>query len=285
MRRGGGKYCSNECYGESRKGITPTNGKPKVTRVCLQCGETFQAFQCHVMDGRSKYCSKACLIKAKSITWKTERGCVGCGAVFVPTRKDKVFCTHECFTKHNTGPSNPSWTGGNKRTECLACGKEYEYDAGSRGVVCSLRCWGMIKTRVTKVSVYKTGKGGRRADLGGAYFRSRWEANWARYLEWLRKNGQVSKWEFEPETFEFAKIKRGAKFYTPDFRITNVDGSIEYHEIKGYLDPVSKTKLKRMARYHPKVKLKLIDKDAYTSVARSIGRSLAGWEWSSKKSN
>ena len=33
------------------------------------------------------------------------------------------------------------------------------------------------------------------------FFRSRWEANYARYLEWLCSIGQIAKWEHEPQTF------------------------------------------------------------------------------------
>ena len=43
------------------------------------------------------------------------------------------------------------------------------------------------------------------------YFRSRWEANYARYLQWLKDRGEIVDWEYEPETFWFEKIKRGVR--------------------------------------------------------------------------
>jgi hypothetical protein len=80
----------------------------------------------------------------------------------------------------------------------------------------------------------RNAKGGFREDLG-LYVRSAWEANWARYLTWLVSLGEIRKWEYEPETFEFP-IRKGSRFYTPDFRVVNRDETVEYHEVKGYLD-------------------------------------------------
>ena len=122
------------------------------------------------------------------------------------------------------------------------------------------------------------GRGGKRADLNDLYVRSSWEANWARYLNWLMSIGEIEKWEYEPDTFQFEGIKRGSRFYTPDFRVVNKDGSIEYHEVKGYMDQRSATKLKRMAKYYPEIKIVLIDKKPYYAVARSVRGFIANWE-------
>lgn len=110
------------------------------------------------------------------------------------------------------------------------------------------------------------------------YFRSRWEANYARYLEWLKSIGNITRWEHEPETFWFGKVRRGTVSYLPDFRITNSDGSIEYHEVKGWMDARSKTKIKRMAKYHPSVKLVVIDSKCYKKLANQIKGCINGWE-------
>ncbi len=120
--------------------------------------------------------------------------------------------------------------------------------------------------------------GGRRKDLGNIYFRSSWEANWARYLEWLRQKGEILSWEYESRTFEFEGIKRGTRFYTPDFRVVTPDGQEEYHEVKGYMDRKSATKLKRMAKYWPRVKIVLIDSKVYQSHAKDLRYLIPGWE-------
>jgi len=116
--------------------------------------------------------------------------------------------------------------------------------------------------------------------IGGVrkHFRSKWEANYAHYLEWLRTLGKLLKWEHEPETFWFSGIRRGCVSYLPDFRVTQADGGVEYHEVKGFMDSRSKTKIKRMAKYHPTVKLVVIDSKAYKALRRSVGAIVPGWE-------
>jgi hypothetical protein len=117
-------------------------------------------------------------------------------------------------------------------------------------------------------------------EVGGqrCYFRSRWEANYARYLEWLRSQGEVSAWEHEPETFWFEKIKRGCRSYLPDFRVTEKCGNVVYHEVKGWMDDRSKTKIKRMAIYHPHITLVVIERNQYEEIRRKLGALIEGWE-------
>ena len=84
------------------------------------------------------------------------------------------------------------------------------------------------------------------------FFRSGWEVKYANYLEMVSKSKEVSHWTYEEDTFWFEAIRRGVRSYTPDFKIYFVDGTHHYHEVKGWMDSKSKTKLKRMAKYHPK---------------------------------
>ena len=117
-------------------------------------------------------------------------------------------------------------------------------------------------------------------EVGGkrCYFRSRWEANYARYLQWLVENGQIKRWEFEPVTFWFEGVKRGTVSYLPDFRVTENDGREVYHEVKGWMDARSKTKIKRMAKYHPEVELIVIDSGAYRALAKKAKWFVPGWK-------
>jgi hypothetical protein len=117
-------------------------------------------------------------------------------------------------------------------------------------------------------------------EIGGKrkYFRSRWEANYARYLQWLKENGEIKEWEHEPETFWFDGIKRGCVSYLPDFRVTENDNSISYHEVKGWMDDRSKTKIARMAKYHPSIMLIVICAKQYRAIARRISALIDGWE-------
>ena len=122
-----------------------------------------------------------------------------------------------------------------------------------------------------------TKSGGKRGDLGGLYVRSSWEANYARYLNWLKRIGEIDRWEYEPDTFEFP-VKRGSKYYTPDFKIWTTEDVYEYHEVKGYMDQKSKTKIKRMGIHYPDEPLIIIDSDAYWVLAKDVKNLVENWE-------
>jgi len=119
-------------------------------------------------------------------------------------------------------------------------------------------------------------KGGFREDIG-IYVRSSWEHNYALYLNWLKDNGKIKAWSYETETFPFP-IKRGAIDYKPDFKVEYADGHIEFHEVKGYMDKTSRTKLKRMAKYYPDIKVRLIDAAVMRDLNALFRKTLAHWE-------
>lgn len=125
-------------------------------------------------------------------------------------------------------------------------------------------------------SVWKAGW----REIGGkrCYFRSRWEANYARYLEWQKRRGDIAEWEYEPTTFYFEGLKRGKNNYKPDFLVMANDETKRYHEVKGYMDKRSKTLLDRMRRYYPDVPLEVIDGKRYRGIARTAARIVPGWE-------
>lgn len=128
-----------------------------------------------------------------------------------------------------------------------------------------------LRGKPDSVNPGKHGKGGRRVDLGGRYFRSSYEANYARYL-----NFRKIAWEYETKTFRFEKISRGTMSYTPDFFLTE-EG--EYHEVKGWMDPKSQTKLARMTRYFPGAKIVVIGADWFRSAERQgLCAIIPGWE-------
>lgn len=120
--------------------------------------------------------------------------------------------------------------------------------------------------------------GWRTIGMQRIYARSRWEANYARYLEFQKLWGVIADWAHEPETFWFEKIKRGCRSYLPDFRITNNDGSVEYHEVKGWMDDRSKTKIRRMAKYHPTVVLIVRDGKWFSANRMKLRLCIPEWE-------
>lgn len=112
------------------------------------------------------------------------------------------------------------------------------------------------------------------------YARSLWEANYAFYLEFLKRQNLILDWEHEPKTFWFEAIRRGVRSYLPDFAVLSMGNEIEYHEVKGYMDCKSNTKLKRMAKYYPETKVILIRKKEYNEIKNKLAPMIFGWDWS-----
>ncbi len=136
----------------------------------------------------------------------------------------------------------------------------------------------MLSDRMTKQqangklrSRYSRGRMGT-YDINGVnyFFRSLWEVNYALYLDFLIKQKQILSWKYESTTFWFEAIRRGVRSYKPDFEVELNNGEIEFHEVKGWMDSKSKTKLKRMAKYHPNIKIVLIDKKPYMEILKKL---------------
>ena len=92
------------------------------------------------------------------------------------------------------------------------------------------------------------------------YFRSEWEFYYSLFLEKLKQEGKIKDWKHEPKIFWFSGIKRGVVSYLPDYLIIHLDDSEEWVECKGFMDSKSITKLARMKKYYPDIKLRLVDK-------------------------
>ncbi len=145
-----------------------------------------------------------------------------------------------------------------------------------------------LKTKHSKGILYGEGKKGSwkagKRTIGGKeiFFRSAWEANYARYLELLLSKKIIAKWEFEPDTFWFHKIQRGIRSYLPDFKIWLDDKSFFYVEIKGWMDDKSKTKLKRMEQYYPDILVNIVIKKDLTTIEKKFSYLIPDWEFKSK---
>ncbi len=161
---------------------------------------------------------------------------------------------------------------------CPECNKFFEVPAAVVQKCCSQHC--AYVRRFKGVNMFSRSVKGKRSDLNNQFFRSNYEANYARYLNFLIKHGEpILKWEFEPDTFEFKKIKKGVRFYTPDFKIYFANDVIEYHEVKGWDYPKGITQRKRFAKYYPQFKLLVIDDDFFKDCKRKgMDKLIPGWE-------
>jgi hypothetical protein len=125
---------------------------------------------------------------------------------------------------------------------------------------------------VNKTSPYSRAKGGKRKDLNNMYFRSSWEANIARLLNYMG-----IEWDYEPKQFIFKGVYKQPISYTPDFYLVNKD---KWVEVKGWMDKKSKLKLERFEQYYPHEydKLILIDEEKYKKLEEEYSNIIKGWE-------
>jgi len=119
---------------------------------------------------------------------------------------------------------------------------------------------------------YSRVKKGKVTIDGKTFFaRSRWEANVAAYLQYLKDNELIKDWEHEAQEYRFDSIKRGVMSYLPDFKITRTNGSFYLIEVKGYMDDKSKTKLNRMKKFYPDILIDLIESKRYKELENQSG--------------
>jgi len=220
--------------------------------------------------------------------------CLGCSGTFKPKEQGQIYCTQSCAASHIGKRTMPRNRKVNPQTQlligvCPTCGDKFTYWASHKRIYCSQTCAAtnpdLIKKRTATLNSFPQTKTYSRCkkgwvELGDRRFfaRSRWEANYGRYLEWLRINKHITDWKHEPETFWFDGIKRGVMSYLPDFKVILNDGKVVFHEVKGWMDSKSKTKLKRMKKYHPTVSLLVLDSGWFKRNSRTMAALIPGWE-------
>lgn len=251
--RGKIRFCSRECMG--RAAMTGT------IKICLQCSKEFYSAKARTKE---KFCSKKCSSKyrkGKKLSSEDIEKVKNGMAKLEVVEKLKLLNSRKRSPqteehKMNRLKSRGDWTDEQKsRVSNKMCGH--------------------FPSNMIHSTPYSNCKHGY-YDINGKriFFRSRWEANYALYLDFLVKQKVIDKWEYEEDVFIFNEIKFGTRSYRPDFKVY-VGDKIEYHEIKGYMNPQSMTKLKRMAKYYPEVKIVLIDKNSYLSIYRQLKKLLS----------
>lgn len=73
------------------------------------------------------------------------------------------------------------------------------------------------------------------------------ERKYALHLSLLQRAGEILRWNFESEKLRLAENT----FYSPDFRVIRPDGTIEFHEVKGFWRDDARVKIKVAAHTHP----------------------------------
>ena len=117
------------------------------------------------------------------------------------------------------------------------------------------------------------GKAGIRKDISETiYFHSRWEANYARVLNYLG-----IRWEYEPRTFDLE-----TQNYTPDFYLPATD---EYIEVKNFLWKYSKVRDEKFRKLYLNIKLQLLMKEDYLKLQNRYAKLIKNWEYNNSPFN
>ncbi|MFH1661913.1 MAG: hypothetical protein ABIA02_02360 [Candidatus Falkowbacteria bacterium] len=157
--------------------------------------------------------------------------------------------------------------------ECRWCHKKFKSVGyrDRRRLFCSNTCF-RLWNRQYQINhpqeILYRAKNGFRSDIK-QYFRSSWEANIARYFNFLGYN-----WIFEPERFPV--FNEGIKkFYWPDFHVEGVG----FFEIKGYEHERGMNKIKLFRNQYPQHKLTVIGIKEYKKIEKEYAHLIPKWEF------
>lgn len=123
-----------------------------------------------------------------------------------------------------------------------------------------------LRVRTKRQTLYTSAIGGKRPDLNDRYFRSRWEANFARVL-----NVQGKQWEYEPKTFQLSEMMS----YTPDFYLPEERTWIE---IKGQMNDRSREQIELFRQRYPEENLVVVDGVHYGRLRLEWKHQIENWE-------
>lgn len=116
------------------------------------------------------------------------------------------------------------------------------------------------------------GLGGKRPDLNNQYFRSMWEANFARVLKY--KNIE---YKYEEKIPIYDENNNLLCIYVPDFYLPKYDS---YIEIKGKWEKGAKEKVQLFKKYFPNKKITIIEQTNYKCIKRIYQKKISHWETS-----
>lgn len=90
------------------------------------------------------------------------------------------------------------------------------------------------------------------------HFRSKAEYDVAEYLHLLKQSGYIKDFAYEQTKFCFPSEAEPIKTWLLDFDILENDGSFYYIEVKGRVEPDTKSKLKLLNTYRPEVRVDMV---------------------------
>lgn len=86
-------------------------------------------------------------------------------------------------------------------------------------------------------------------------YRSQWESDFARHLEFLRTDGKIIEWGYERIRLRIGKRsgreRMRAPIFTPDFHVIEPGGRLKFYEVKGYYRESAKVRSAVAAEVFP----------------------------------
>lgn len=128
----------------------------------------------------------------------------------------------------------------------------------------------MYMRKALRNYIHKHVKAGAAPDLGPIEFRSTWERNVARVLNYLG-----IRWTYEPRRFYLIK----GLTYLPDFRLESPNPwECKWIEVKGLWNKDDKKKLKYFYTLYPDETLKVISGKQYRKLCKEYKNLIPTWE-------
>ncbi len=232
----------------------------KEKRICRRngCDNYFEV----IPSNKKIYCGSSCSAKVSN----AKRGPM--------TRNVKLKIAHSLKGRKNPHGGNRGGAKGMDlvpRVEKICanpnCQKTFIVERWMHRKFCSNKCaMAVIGGKPTSPKASK-GKGGVRVDVAkGIYFYSRWEANFARLLNFCD-----IRWEYQPKTFDLITQKYTPDFYLPDCKT--------YIEVKNFLWKYSEIRDKKFREIYPEIKLLLLLKESYLILEKQYGKTIENWEF------
>jgi len=247
------KYCKNchkQLWESNKTGYCRTCFNKIVKKTvkdsyCIDCGALLNKYK----PGKRCYsCNRKHQLKINPLIGKKNPNWKG-GIIF-----KKHFCEHcgkeisisswyknkLCNSCSRGGSNNCNWKGG--LPKCIDCGKKLSTYTATR---CK-KCANKHNSGKNHHNYGKSVKNIKKIKYGSIWFRSSWEANFAK---WCDLSG--IKWEYEPKAFELI-IKNKETTYTPDFYLPEFDLWIE---IKGWWRRNGKNKFNWFKKNYKNIQL------------------------------
>lgn len=278
--------CSQECSYKLRVMSRHVSHEP-VEKICCDCSVTFADVTKRKTSTRCYDCARRNMVKTRK-----EKGS------YIRSQEQNEKLSNSLKEKYKDGwnPNTPEhceklsnnmknrWADGSMREKSKESSlKKYGVDHWTKSEGAKDKLSSISKGRKFSIEArknmsigasnrvrnkreltYTSAKGGCREDLNGMYFRSCWEANFARIL-----NLQGKKWEYEPATFALSS----GKSYTPDFFC---DG--KYFELKGRMTENCYEKIRMFREEYPNVSIELIDSAKYDDLRVQYKHLIPFWE-------